>query len=82
MVDPELRKELAREAFDLLQNRIFLQAVADLRKAWFAELMVPGGPTDTPERRQDLVSRLRALEEIPLKLNSYVADEKYAKKGR
>jgi hypothetical protein len=82
MVDPELRKELAREALDLLQNRIFLQAVADLRKTWFAELMVSGGQTDTPERRQELVAKLRALEEIPLKLNGYVSDERYAKKGR
>lgn len=59
-------RRLGEAARDLLKDPAFGAAVLQLRKQWFAELM------GAPPRQDDLVSKLRALEEIPSVLNSFV----------
>ncbi len=74
--DPEEVKRDAREAGELLQDRIFLKAIIDLRKMWFGKLM---GPRLTDGQKLELVAQLQALEAIPLQLSTYVNSQKMAK---
>ena len=59
-----------------MESRIFLKAIADLRKAWFGELIAEASPL----KRDELVFKMRALEAIPLQLTHYVNDELQAQK--
>jgi hypothetical protein len=76
--DPEVVKEIAREARTILDNRAFLQAVIDLRKQWFGEMM--DAKTDGP-KVLELVAMLRALEAIPSRLASMTHDAQMAPRG-
>lgn len=76
--DPEVVKEIAREARTILDNRAFLQAVIDLRKQWFGELM--DAKTDSP-KVLELIAMLRALEAIPGRLASMTHDAQMAPRG-
>jgi hypothetical protein len=76
-ISPELRKADAAAAQALLDDRIFMKAILDLRKQWFGELM-----NEETARKQDmLVAKLKALEDIPLQLQSYVNAQKMAMKS-
>ena len=76
-IDKEARKETAREAKDLLTNQAFLKAVLACRKRWEDQLIV-----GAKKRREvdELVYKIRALEEIPGQLASFVRDHEEAMK--
>jgi hypothetical protein len=72
-VDGGERKALADEARGLLENKAFSAAILGLRKQWFAEMMVA-----PPERLLQYQGMLRALESIPLQLQTLINDQKMA----
>jgi len=76
--DATLRQELAKEAKELLDNRVFQAAILTCRKQWFGELMTTAD--DTAQR--ELVAKLKALEAIPQRLESLITDELIAQKKR
>jgi hypothetical protein len=76
--DATLRKELADEAKELLDNRAFKTAILVLRQTWFAQLMASKVKTEQDE----LVAMLKALESIPQRLESLILDERMAQKRR
>jgi hypothetical protein len=76
-LSPELRKADATAAQTLLDDRIFMKAILDLRKQWFGELM----NEETPRKQDILVAKLKSLEDIPLQLQSYVNAQKMAMKS-
>jgi hypothetical protein len=77
-VDPELRKAIAREAGDFVEDRVFNLACRSLHAQWYGQLMTDGLPK---KQVLDLVSRLRALEAIPARLRSMAKDEELAQRG-
>jgi hypothetical protein len=72
-VDGGERKALADEARGLLENKAFSAAILGLRKQWFAEMMAA-----SPERLLQYQGMLRALESIPLQLQTLINDQKMA----
>jgi hypothetical protein len=77
-VDAMARKALSDDAHALLEDKAFLKAIADLRKHWFDELMIE----TTPRKQDELVAKMKALEDIPRQILSYVTDERIAQKRR
>jgi hypothetical protein len=75
MNDLSTKKEFAEAAQDLLDNKAFKQAILELRKRWFDELMTGA---DTREQRDEMVAKMKALEAIPLELTILVNDYKMA----
>jgi hypothetical protein len=73
-IDPEVRKADARDARDLLEDRIFSKAINDLHEQALGKLMV------CKKRKEifELVAQLQALKAVPLQLNHYVNSEKKA----
>lgn len=68
------RKERARAAQDLLDNKAFTAAILALRKQWFAEWVA------SKDLSEDLIlkAKIQALEAIPQQLTILVNDEKMA----
>jgi hypothetical protein len=77
--DPELRKEIAREAEALLANKAFIAATNTLRLQWYGELMADNLSSD---RVQELRAKLMALESIKARLGSLARDEVFAQRGQ
>jgi hypothetical protein len=77
-VDAMARKALSDDAHALLEDKAFLKAIADLRRRWFDELVY----TDNDRVSDRLRWQIRALEDIPRQLLSYVTDERIAQKRR
>jgi hypothetical protein len=77
MADMEATKAAARAATDLLTDKSFQQAILDLRKQWFAQLMIA---TKDDGEAGRLIAQLRALEAIPLQLQTYVNNAKMLEK--
>lgn len=75
--DLSQKRELANDAKDLLEDPAFKQAILDLRKHWFNELMTGA---DTPAAKLELVASMKALETLPAQLNVYIADYRAALK--
>lgn len=73
-IDPEVRKADARDARELLEDRIFGKAVDDLYEQALGKLMI----CKNAEEKLELVAQLQALKAIPLQLNHYVNSEKKA----
>lgn len=62
-------RELGEGAKGLLEDKAFDQAVRDLRKIWFDELM---SSAHTTERKLELIAQLKALETFPAQLKTYM----------
>jgi hypothetical protein len=62
--DLSKKKELNDAARELLDNKAFLQAIIDLRKRWYDQLMT----TMAREQRDELIAMSKALESIPTEL--------------
>jgi phage tail sheath gpL-like len=77
--DPQIVKELAREAEGLRNNRAFAVAVAALQKQFYGELLDP--KTDD-EGMKRLRAQLMALEAIPRMLDSLIASQTIAQRGQ
>lgn len=60
--DPQILKELASEADDLLANRAFDAAIKTLHRQWYGELV--NDATDD-SKVPNLRAKLQALEAIP-----------------
>lgn len=73
--DPQIVKELAREAEGLLTDRAFTEAIKRLRQQWFGELL--NDNLDDPKVRE-LRAKLMALEAIPRALDSMMAAPQFA----
>jgi hypothetical protein len=73
-IRPEERKELATEARELLDNKAFTTAILDLRKRWFAEMMVSAD--EAVDR--SLKAKIQALEAIPQELQILINNQKMA----
>ena len=68
--DPQIIKELAREAEGLLANRAFTEAIKTLRQQWFGEMM----RADLEDYQvRELRAKLIALEAIPSVLSGMMA---------
>jgi hypothetical protein len=75
MNDLSKKKEFADAASDLLDNKAFKQAILDLRKRWFDELMAADGNGDAIKLIRE---RIKALEAIPQELTILINDFKMA----
>jgi hypothetical protein len=73
MNDLSKTKEFADAAQELLDNKAFKQAILDLRKRWFDELMAADG-----EEIRFVRERIKALEAIPQELTILVNNYKMA----
>jgi hypothetical protein len=73
--DPQLVKEVAREAKSLLDDRAFSAAVKTLHKQWLGELISDGADD---QKVRDLVAKLRVLEAIAQRLASMMRDDQFA----
>ena len=76
MNDLSQKREREREAKELLDTKAFTEAILALRKRWFAELM---DAKDT-ETKLALIERIKALEAIPLELQTQINDYTMAKR--
>lgn len=74
----QLRRELADEAKELMDNRAFKAAILVLRQQFFGELMA----SKDKLHQDQLVAQLKALEAIPGRLESLMLDERMAQKRR
>ncbi len=74
--DADLVKALAREAKDLLDDRVFTTATRALHAQWYGELMSPA--TNDVAKQTELIAKLRALEAIPQMLRHFIDSEKMA----
>lgn len=70
MNDLSQKRELRDEAKGLLESKAFTDAVLALRKRWFAELM----ETESTEAKLSLIERIKALEAVPLELQTIIND--------
>lgn len=77
MNDLSQKRELHDQARDLLAAKVFTDAVLDLRKRWFAELMDGAATT---EQKLALIERIKALEAIPQALQAIINDYTMAKR--
>ena len=77
-LDSEEVKRLSRQAKELKEDPAFIAAVLTLRRQWFAEFMATGD--EGVERR--LKAQLRALEAIPLQLQTFINDHTWAEKRK
>ncbi len=75
--DLSQKRELSLQAKELLETKAFTEAILSLRKRWFAELM---DETATTEAKLALIERIRALEALPLELQTLVNDFTMAKR--
>lgn len=78
MNDLSQKRELRDQAKELLDTKAFTDAVLSLRKRWFAELMEAKGT----EEKLALIERIKALEAIPLELQTIVNDYTMAARQR
>jgi hypothetical protein len=62
--DLQQKRELNDAAKELLENKAFTQAIMDLRKRWYDQLMT----TAVREQRDELIAMSKALEAIPTEL--------------
>ena len=74
--NPDVRKELARDARSLQDDPAFKAVVNLLRKQWYGELV--SCPT---EKLVELRARLQALDAIPQMLDHLMNSEKMAQRG-
>lgn len=74
MNDLSTKKEFAEAAEELLGNKAFKQAIIDLRKHWYDQILaaVPGAARD------ELVAMSKALDSIPIELTRIINDYKMA----
>ena len=77
--DAQVVKELAREAEGLKANRAFMVAIQILQKQWYGEFLDP--KTDV-EQMRTLRAQLLALEAIPRMLDSLIASQTMAQRGK
>jgi hypothetical protein len=77
--DPQIVKELAKEAEGLKANRAFMVAIQVLQKQFYGELLDP--KTDI-EQMRTLRAQLIALEAIPRMLDSLIASQTMAQRGQ
>lgn len=77
MNDASHKRELADGARDLLGDRAFTQAILQLRKRWFDQLM----QAEEDGRKFELVGMLKALEAIPVELQTIINDYTMAKRN-
>jgi hypothetical protein len=75
--DPQIIKELAREAEGLKANRAFTVSISTLKAQWYGELI---DPKTTEEQTRALRAQLIALEAIPRMLDSLIATQTMAAK--
>ena len=76
MNDLSALRERRDEAKALLETKAFTDAILALRKRWFAELM----EAESTEAKLGLIERIKALEAIPLELQTFVNDYTMAKR--
>jgi hypothetical protein len=76
--DPQVVKEIAREAEGLKANRAFSVVCGILQRQWYGELLDP--KTDI-EQMRTLRAQLIALEAIPRMLDSLIASQTMAQRG-
>lgn len=77
--DPQVVKEIAKEAEGLKANRAFTVAVQLLQKQFYGELLDP----KTDDEAAKLVrAKLMALEAIPRMLDHLMDDQKMALRGQ
>jgi hypothetical protein len=76
MNDLSAKRELSLEAKELLENKAFTDAILSLRKRWFAELM----EAENTDAKLALIERIKALEAIPLELQTIINDYTMAKR--
>jgi hypothetical protein len=74
--DPQIVKELAREAEGLKANRAFVVATQILQKQWYGELLDP--KTDE-ERARTIRAQLVVLEAIPRMLDHLIDNQNMAR---
>jgi hypothetical protein len=74
MNDLSQKKEFADAAQELLGNKAFNQAIIDLRKRWYDQILaaVPGAARD------ELVAMSKTLDAIPIELQIRINDYKIA----
>lgn len=77
MNDVSHKRELADGARDLLGDRAFTQAILQLRKRWFDQLML----VEDDSKKFELVGMLKALEAIPVELQTIINDYTMAKRN-
>jgi hypothetical protein len=77
--DPELIKALAKDAGELMGNRAFREALLDLRKQWFAEMMNEGCDD---LRVRELRAKMMALEAIPQMLQHFMSSQTMAQREK
>jgi hypothetical protein len=75
MNDLSQKKEFADAAHELLDNKAFKQAILDLRKRWFDELMAADGNGDEIKLIRE---RMKALEAIPQELTILINNYRMA----
>lgn len=76
MNDLSQKRELSDQAKELLDNKAFTDAILALRKRWFAELM----EASSTEDKLALIERIKALEAIPVELQTKVNDYTMARR--
>jgi hypothetical protein len=69
------KRELAESAGELLSNKAFEHACAQLEKDWVNELVTTA---HTVERKLELIAQIKALKVIPHELKLYV--DKYRRR--
>jgi hypothetical protein len=77
-MNPDERRQAARESRDLLNDPAFQRSVFGLRKQWFGELLI----ANTDGHKLELVAKLKVLEEMAANLQSYITSEAMAQKGK
>jgi hypothetical protein len=78
--DPQIVKEIAKEAEGLKANRAFVVATQILQKQWYGELLDP--KTTDVRKVLELVAKLRALEAIPQMLDHLMTDQVMSLRGQ
>jgi hypothetical protein len=64
------RRQLADSAHDLLDEKAFVEALADLERHWVDELVTDAATT---ERKLELVAQIKAIRTIVPQLKIYVS---------
>jgi hypothetical protein len=67
--DLQKKRELSEAASELDDNKAFQQAILDLRKHWFNQLMTAALTT---EAKLELIAQIKALELLPVQLKLYI----------
>ena len=80
MTDPEARRELARESKTIIESQAFKLSIIALRNRMIERLVT--NKTLSNDEIVNTVLEMRALNSIPLQLESFVNDQKLAPKGK